>query len=375
MKKIDRYLIKEMFLPAVFGISLFTFIFMIDIINSVSQILIVKSVSLLDVLTLFSYLTPQIMTQTVPMGLFFGIMMTYNSMSATSEMVAFQSSGLSLNRLMKTPVVLGIITTFSLYFMQEAVMPVAQSKAEALMRRIAFSKPTTQFKEKKFVADAGGMNLYIDKMNSESEMSGLIAFVKNDNSLYPTILMVEKAKFGENKLELDNVKSYYILSSAKDSINSSTGEVKQVLEKIDVVAGKTEKMETPKSKFMGDFSLSSNSAMAMSIKSLIKKINELKQTGENYRQYSNALFQKIYIPLSAIILATLAPLLSIKHSRTIKGLSLGISLAIIFMYMGSLNGILAFLEKGVGQPAVLLVIPNIVLLIATIIAYLLKYRR
>ena len=375
MKKIDRYLLKELFLPIVFGVSLFTFIFMIDIINAVSQILIVKSVSMMEVLILFSYLTPQIMTQTVPMGIFFGIMMTYNSMSSTSEMVAFQSSGLSLNRLIKTPVVLGVLTTILLYLMQEYTMPLAQEKADKLMAKIAYSKPTTQFKEKQFVADSGGGNLYIEKLENENVLKGLIMFVPDETSVFPKILMAQKGTVETDGIVLDNVNTYIIMGTNQEKVDMKTGEVKVDLEKVDVIVGKTQKMDIPKSKFMGDFMNSQKTAMAMSVKTLLQKIKEAKEIGEDYRKFENALYQKIYIPLSAIILATLAPLLSIKHSRTIKGLSLGISLAIIFLYMGSLNGILAFLERGVGSPAVLLVIPNVVLLVSTIIFYAIKSRR
>ena len=372
MKKIDRYLLKELFLPIVFGVSLFTFIFMIDIINAVSQILIVKSVSMMEVLILFSYLTPQIMTQTVPMGIFFGIMMTYNSMSSTSEMVAFQSSGLSLNRLIKTPVVLGVLTTILLYLMQEYTMPLAQEKADKLMAKIAYSKPTTQFKEKQFVADSGGGNLYIEKLENENVLKGLIMFAPDETSVFPKILMAQKGTVETDGIVLDNVNTYIIMGTNQEKVDMKTGEVKVELEKVDVIVGKTKKMDIPKSRFMGDFMNSQKSAMAMSVKTLLQKIKEAKEIGEDYRKFENALYQKIYIPLSAIILATLAPLLSIKHSRTIKGLSLGISLAIIFLYMGSLNGILAFLERGVGSPAVLLVIPNVVLLVSTIIFYAIK---
>jgi len=42
MKRIDRYVMKEMFLPVIFGISLITFALMIDIIRSIAETLIVK---------------------------------------------------------------------------------------------------------------------------------------------------------------------------------------------------------------------------------------------------------------------------------------------------------------------------------------------
>ena len=114
MKRIDRYVMKEMFLPVIFGISLITFALMIDIIRSIAETLIVKSVPMIEVMTMFSYLTPQIMVQTVPLGIFFGIMMTYNSMSTTSEMVAMQSAGMSINRILRMPLMIGLVVTIGI---------------------------------------------------------------------------------------------------------------------------------------------------------------------------------------------------------------------------------------------------------------------
>lgn len=57
MGKIDRYILKSMALPTVFGVSLFTFIFLIDILVEMMEKIIVKNISPLMVFEMISYLS------------------------------------------------------------------------------------------------------------------------------------------------------------------------------------------------------------------------------------------------------------------------------------------------------------------------------
>ena len=54
MKIINRYILSEAKLPTIFGISLFTFIFMIEIIVSMMESIIIKGISLIDVIRMLS---------------------------------------------------------------------------------------------------------------------------------------------------------------------------------------------------------------------------------------------------------------------------------------------------------------------------------
>ena len=54
----------------------------------------------------------------------------------------------------------------------------------------------------------------------------------------------------------------------------------------------------------------------------------MKSIGEEYKKYEIEFYRKLYTPIGALIFAVLGPLLSIRHSTTIKGLNLGMSLGI-----------------------------------------------
>lgn len=365
MKKIDKYMLKELFLPVVFGVSLITFALMIDIIRSIAEILIVKSVSLLEVLMMFSFLTPQILVTTIPLGVFFGIMMTYNSMSSTSEMVALQSSGMSLNRILRTPIIIGVITTLGIYGFQEKVLPLAQYKADMLIKKIAYSKPSTQLQPKQFISNVGPMSIYVENFRDENIAEKLMGFMADGRSAYPMFIHSEETIFRNSEIENNKVKTYMVAS--KDYPNQSRRE-------ITLIEGKLDKWIIPISNFFGDPRGSKVTEQSLGLKDLRKTIFEMKSIGEEYKKYEIEFYRKLYTPIGALIFAVLGPLLSIRHSRTIKGLNLGMSLGIIFAYIGLQEQLLAVSENNQLAP-VYLFIPNLVLLIITIFAYRAQSRR
>ena len=66
--------------------------------------------------------------------------------------------------------------------------------------------------------------------------------------------------------------------------------------------------------------------------------------------------------------------MSIRHSRTVKGLNLGMSLGIILAYIGVQDALLAMAENKQIDPSLML-ITNVILFVITAIAYRVQSRR
>ena len=80
MKIIEKYILEEVKMPILFGISLFTFIFLIDIIVAMMENIIVKGISIIDIIRILSFYLPPILSQTIPMGIFLGVMLTFQNL-------------------------------------------------------------------------------------------------------------------------------------------------------------------------------------------------------------------------------------------------------------------------------------------------------
>lgn len=359
MKKIDKYILSEMKLPIIFGISLFTFIFLIDILTQMAEMLVVKSVPLLDVMTLFSYYLPNIVIQTIPMGVFLGVMISYGSLSSTSEIVAMRASGMGINRLLKMPLLVGFIVTIITYAFQEKVAPVAYKKANILTRKIAYTRPSVGFEEKKFTEIGGSFNVFAGEIDGESQKpKELFIFARNENNNYPTIMLADSLEIVGPELRIDNIKFYELDNTGKKVLN-----------------GSFEKRIMPFNTFYGDFQTDTNAMDSLSLGQLKKEMDKRKSEGLIYLQYEIKFFEKLYVPISTIIFSILGVLLSISHARTGKGASFGISIFIIAAYMIAMGFITTIVEKGQAPPYIMLFIPNSVLIIATLFIYIRKIRR
>ncbi len=70
MKIIEKYILEEVKMPVLIANSLFTFIFLIDIIVAMMENIIVKGISIIDIIRILSFYVHPILSQTIPLGLF-----------------------------------------------------------------------------------------------------------------------------------------------------------------------------------------------------------------------------------------------------------------------------------------------------------------
>lgn len=360
MKKADKYIFQAMILPITFGISLFTFIFLIDVLVEMMEKIIVRNIPASQVLEMVSYYLPPIIVNTMPMGIFLGVMMTYSTLSSNSEIVALESVGVGLGRVMRPAFYFGLISMLFIFFVSEKVIPNSYSKLALLTQKIAMTKPTVQIAEKVFVEGIGDYNIYISKIDDvKNEAENLIAFKKADDKIYPEIIVSEKAKWRKENMMLEKAKFYNVSSSGEKELEGSFD--KQII---------------PITTLMGDFTREREKDKSMmAISEIYKEIQQRKKKGLETIKYEIEFNQMLAVPVSAFVLAILGVLLSVKHSRGGKGVSFGVSLVIIFLYIMGINLCRLLSNKEVLTPYIALWIPDILLILFTAVVFIRKVRR
>lgn len=100
MRIIRKYLIREMLPPTLISLLVFTFVMVMDVIFDIAELALKRNLGLVLVTKLFLLNLPHIIVLTIPMAVLLGIIVAYSRLSADSEIVAFRSSGISLQRLL-----------------------------------------------------------------------------------------------------------------------------------------------------------------------------------------------------------------------------------------------------------------------------------
>ncbi len=356
MKIIEKYILNEIKLPIIFGISLFTFIFLIDIIVAMMENIIVKGISIIDVLRILSFYLPPILSQTIPMGMFLGIMLTFSKFTRTSEATAMSAVGMSLKKIVNPIVKIACVVTLFIFFLQESIIPRSVAKLQYLTMKIAYENPVFQLKEKTFIDEVDEYNLYIDRLEGKSKVAkGILIFQKAEDKHFPTVVVGEEAYWKDSAMVLKNSKFYNFNEQGKETLR-----------------GKFDEKKIPLAAYFSEMELKVDDIEAKGVLTLIKEIKD--KSPEEKLAYKVEINKKIAVPFSTIMLSLLGVFLSIGHHRSGKGANFALSLVVIFSYITCLNIGMVMSTKGVIPAFIGVWIPNLILFVVTFLMYKKKAR-
>ena len=346
MKIIDKYIYNSLVLPTVFGISIFTFILMINALIEVMEKLFTNDLPLLTVLDYFLYIVPGVLTQTIPMGAFLGVMLVYGGLTETNEIIAMEGSGISLLRIIRPAFIFGLILTFIGLGLEIYVNPRALKNINAQKQLILSTRPSSLTQEKVFLTNPEkGFGFYIDSINNA----------------FPIIFLADKAAFEPNNLVMKDVEGYYFNTNGEREIIASY-----------------DQQQVPLSQFFDVEDQKKKSKSEMNLKELrleYKKLIAIPEERRSALKMDIEYYQRIIGPFASVLLCWLGVLLSVGNKRSGKGISFGISLIVLFSYIGLVNyGKVVVLNNNV-PTAIAMWTPNAILLALCIYLTITKTRR
>src|SRR3989339_1358889 len=74
-------------------------------------------------LIFFAYKTPFIIAQITPVGLLLAVLIVFGLMNKNNEIIALKSAGVSVYHLLKPMIALGLLMSFFMFFLSEAIVP------------------------------------------------------------------------------------------------------------------------------------------------------------------------------------------------------------------------------------------------------------
>ena len=123
MSLVDRYVVRQVLMPFLLGLLIFTFIFIIQPLLDYAEKLVAQGASLELVIGLISLLVPQALAITIPMSLLLALLMAFGRLSADREFVAMQACGISLRRLLRPVALIAATAWIASSYVLIAVVP------------------------------------------------------------------------------------------------------------------------------------------------------------------------------------------------------------------------------------------------------------
>src|SRR5205823_967948 len=157
---LDRYVVRELVSPFVFGGTLFTFFLLIDRIYHLTDLVITKGVPFYLVVQLLVFMLPSFMTHTLPMALLVAVLLAGGRLAGDLEIVAFKSAGVSPLRLFRPILLAGLVVTTTTALLTLVVNPLANREFQRQLFQILQTRAVSGLQERLFNATFGDVIIY-----------------------------------------------------------------------------------------------------------------------------------------------------------------------------------------------------------------------
>ena len=216
MPIIYRYILKEHIGPFFFGLAIITFVLIMDFLLELLNLIIGKGVSLLIVLQAFALNLAWMFALSIPMAVLVSTLMAFGRLSQDNEITALKASGVSLYRIVFSPLLFSLILTLGMIYFNDRILPEANHQARILMSELHQIKPTLSLKENRFIDEIPGYHILIKKTNPKNnEISDITIYEKVEGPLPRTILA------HKGKLEFSPDRSTLILNLENGEVHEA----------------------------------------------------------------------------------------------------------------------------------------------------------
>src|SRR3989441_8928651 len=166
-KIVHRYVFREIVVPFLFGLSVFTFILLIARLLKLIELVVTRGVPVLNILQLLSYIMPAFLEVTVPMAMLLAILVAFGRLSADSEMVALRSSGLSLYQLIAPVAMVALLATAATAALSVWARPWGNRALKTALFDLARTRASAGIKAQIFNDDFPGLVIYAEIRSEE----------------------------------------------------------------------------------------------------------------------------------------------------------------------------------------------------------------
>lgn len=169
MNLLDRFIFKSVLGSCLAAVGLFGFVLMLG--NAIRDLLgYVLSGQLPPAVfvQLLLLLVPFVISYALPMGILTGILLTLGRLSADSEITAMRAVGVSLGRVARPVLLLGVLGTLTTLYVNFEAMPRARMEYQRQLSKVVETNPLGFVVPRTFIRDFPGFVIYIGAKDGDA---------------------------------------------------------------------------------------------------------------------------------------------------------------------------------------------------------------
>ncbi|MGO4820570.1 MULTISPECIES: LptF/LptG family permease [unclassified Flavobacterium] len=205
MKILDKYLLKTFLITFTTVFVILFFIFILQTVWLFIAELAGKDLDFLLILKFLLFSMPRIIPLVLPLSILLASIMTFGNLAENYEFAAMKSSGISLQRAMRSLTVSIVLLSIVAFFFANNVIPYAEFKFINFRKNIAQVKPALAIAEGQF-SDVGLYNIKVNKKSGEN------------GNILTGITIHKKSNIGDGSKTVIKAKDGELISSEQSSI-------------------------------------------------------------------------------------------------------------------------------------------------------------
>jgi len=358
LRRLDRLILKELVGPWLFGVAMFTVLIMAASYLFKASDFLVQGVSGLTVLQFILLNLPGIMVKTFAMAVLLASLLAFGRLSSDSEIVAIRASGVSVYRIMQPVALFSLVIAIVAFLVDETIVPRAAFETLQMEANIAKNLKGNLNRITGYpVEEKGELRAFVTAKDLSVEnrsMTGAVVSIfptgKNvrdkDKNQPDAYLSADTLVFDPKKFQSGGgwrIQGQATLTS-RDGRNILNIEDGAWPPQVPSLTASPIDILTDQVKNLDVFNMSQIRA------EIDKEKHRVRPRREKIANYEYGYWNKIALPLAALIYGLLGAPLGIRNHRTGTAAGFALSVAIIFGYI-TLGNLLNIYAMGGKIPA------------------------
>ena len=346
MRILDKYIIKEMLGTFIFGIFAFSSVFIgSSTLFRIAQYVTTYGASTQAVIKLFVYSLPSIIVLTFPMSMLLATLLSFGRLSASSEITAMKSGGISFYRIAFPVFIIALFVSVFAILLNEHVVPRANEGYSHVVNFEIKGNTAPKSQDHVVLKDIKDGNInrltYARRYDAQTMAMYGVSVQEFDNDTLVRVQNAEKADWSNNHWTMHDGTLYDL--SAEGNVQRTLKFTQQIL---------------PIAQSPNEIIRSQKKPDEMTMRELRHQIKAMQMQVVDTNALEVELYKRITIPFATFIFALIGAPLGLQPNRTSSSIGFGISIIIIFVYYTIMTIASTLAQGGTVNPMIASWIPN-----------------
>lgn len=358
MRLIDRYLLKNFFVPFFYCIFAFVILYITYDVSVNLDIILKNQVGILSLVKYYAFFVPVILVNSTPITILLALLYSLGSMNRHHEIVAMRASGIHIDRIILPFIIVGTISAVVIFLINDQIVSRYSFEENALRDELFDDEPmqaSTIWKNFPFRNPSTNRDWFIELFDyKHNTLQGVTVREFDDNGKITRKIIAKEAHYNNGEWEfLDGTIYYYDDEGIPAMSNGAQSLKPKYFEKIQISYDISP----------DDFENSRRNISSMNFRALLRYLRMQSKESGLYRKILVDLHYKIAFPFVCIIAVLIGIPFAIKTQRGgfIKGIGVCIIIFLAYYVISVLS--LTLGKKGYMTPLIAVWLPNVIFLV------------